>query len=81
MSDLNKFGVIRLLHFDKGILSSHVAEFHYQKLRHFQKDMVFCIREKDWLLILKVMIKNLFCCFYTETHYSSILDYSVLFYT
>ena len=53
MSDLNKFGVIRLLHFDKGILSSHVAEFHYQKLQHFQKDMVFCIREKDWCIDIK----------------------------
>ena len=31
---LNKFGVIGLLQFYKGILPSHVTEFHSQKLRN-----------------------------------------------
>ena len=32
VTDLNKFGVIGLLHFHKGILPSHVTEFPFQKV-------------------------------------------------
>ena len=46
MSELNKFGVIGLLHFNKGILLSHVAEFPFQKLQYVKKDSSYCIREK-----------------------------------
>ena len=31
---LNKFGVMGLLHSYKGILPSHVTEFHFQKLKN-----------------------------------------------
>ena len=37
MTVLNKFGVIGLLHFHKGILSSHEAEFSFQKLQYAEK--------------------------------------------
>ena len=67
MTELNKFGVRGLLHFHKGILLSRVAEFPFEKRQHVQKDEVSCIRKKIVILILKVMIKNLYCCFCTKT--------------
>ena len=34
MTELNKFEVIGLLHFHKGILPSHVAKFPFQKVQY-----------------------------------------------
>ena len=47
MTDLNKIWVIRLTQFNKEILKSRVAEFSFQKFQYVQKDMSYCIREKD----------------------------------
>ena len=48
VTELNKVGVIGLLHFYKGILQSHVTEFPFEKLQYVQKDTFYCIREKEW---------------------------------
>ena len=34
VTELNKFGVIGLLHFHKGILQSHMTEFPFQKFEY-----------------------------------------------
>ena len=47
VTELNKFRVIELLHFHKGILQSNVAEFTFKKLPCVLKDTFYCIRQKD----------------------------------
>ena len=44
MTELNKFGVIGLLHFHKEILQSHFSEFPFQKLQYIQKGKSCCIK-------------------------------------
>ena len=46
MTELNKFGVIGLLNFHKGLLSSHVVKFPSQKPQYIYKDTFYCIKEK-----------------------------------
>ena len=41
VTELDKFGVIGLLHLHKGILQYHVAECSFQKLMNVYKDMFF----------------------------------------
>ena len=48
MTELNKFGVIGLLHFHKGILPFYVVENPFQKLQYVYKDPFYYIRKKDW---------------------------------
>ena len=43
MTELNKFGVIGILHFHKGILSSHGTKFSFQKLQYI------CLEEYELL--------------------------------
>ena len=64
MTELNKSGVMGLLHFHKGISPSYVVEYAFQNLQYFQ-DRFLCISKKK--LILKVMIKNLYRCFCIKT--------------
>ena len=65
----------RLLCFHKGILSSHVNEFSFEKLSLCSERKAFYVRKKTRILILKVMIKNLCCCFCTKTLLFLILYY------
>ena len=41
------------------------------------EEYIFCIRKKLDKMILKVMIKNLYCCFCAKYQYSFILDYNI----
>ena len=50
MTELNKFGVIGLLQFQKGILPSHMAEFPFKKLQtllHRRKRLLYSIDTKS----------------------------------
>ena len=55
LPELSKFGFIGLLHFYKGILPSHMAEFSFNNLRIFRRTHFFC--KKTDILILKVTIR------------------------
>ena len=46
VTELDKFGVIGLLHLHKGILQYHVAEFSFQKLMYVYKDMFFFVYKR-----------------------------------
>ena len=45
MTELNKSGVMELLHFHKGISPSYVVEYAFQNLQYFQ-DRFLCISKK-----------------------------------
>ena len=74
----DKFGVIGLLHFQKGIWPSQVAQFPFQEYILFRRIGFFILENYD-ILILKVVMKNLYCFFFcTKTQHSSILNYSAV---
>ena len=49
-TELNKFAIIGLLHFHKGILPSYVAEVFLSKTLVCLKVHIFGIREVDWYI-------------------------------
>ena len=59
VKELNKFGVIEMLLFHKGILQSYVAEFLFQKFQYVKKYTFDCMREKDWYVDTKSDDKEL----------------------
>ena len=75
MTELNKNGVIGLLHLHKGIRPSHMAPFPFQKCMYVSKNTLFVQQRKIHTLILKMMIKNICCFFCTKTQYSFTFDY------
>ena len=69
MTELNQLGVVRLLHFHKGVLQYHVAEIYLQKLQYVQKDKFLYVTKKgryidtkcdDEESILLLLYKNSF---------------------
>ena len=76
---LNKFGVIGKLHFHKRMLPFHNFSifricFLYKKDLYIENIKTY-IQKKAYILIVKVMIKDLQCCLCNKTQYSFILNY------
>ena len=60
MTELKKFGVVELVHFHKGILTSHVAELPFQKIYICLEGYIFFVKEERTdIFTLQVTIKNL----------------------
>ena len=74
MTELNKFGVIGLLNFHKGLLSSHVVKFPSQKPQYIYKDTFYCIKEKDRYTD-ESRERICIVVFAHKSQYSFILDY------
>ena len=53
VTELNKFALLGLLHFHKGILPSYVAEVFLSKALVCLKVNIFGIRELDWYIDTK----------------------------
>ena len=80
MTELNKFEIVGLLHFQKGILPSHVAKFLFQK-----KGYIFCF-VREYIIYYVLYIYIYMYHFYIDTksdnklstknEYTFILDYS-----
>ena len=73
VTELNKFGVIELLHFHNGILPCHMADWiSISKTCVCLEGYIFCIREKDWHIDTKSNNKKSVLLF---LHKNSVLFY------